>query len=115
MKNMDGLRSAAGSTAGPDASDESVAVDVELVCPACGGKLIRRSMRRGLFDHLKSMVGLWPYRCVLCNTRFNGPQDAESIARHESEAAEVLSEEATEAKAAAEEADADGNRKQTGA
>jgi len=38
-------------------------------------------MRRTLADRLKSLVGRWPYRCQMCNTRFTGPQDAESIAR----------------------------------
>jgi len=52
-----------------------------LVCPACGSKLIRRSMRRTFKDRFMSLLGKWPYRCQMCNMRFNGPQDAASMAR----------------------------------
>jgi hypothetical protein len=52
------------------------------MCPACGSKLTRRSMRRSWKDRFKSVFGLWPYRCQMCYMRFTGPQDAESIARY---------------------------------
>lgn len=52
-----------------------------LVCPSCGSKLVRRSMRRTFLDRLRSLFGRWPYRCQMCNMRFTGPQDAASIAR----------------------------------
>ncbi|HEY3835583.1 MAG TPA: hypothetical protein VGL72_03390 [Bryobacteraceae bacterium] len=28
-----------------------------------------------------SLLGRWPYRCQMCDMRFNGPQDPASIAR----------------------------------
>ena len=63
--------------------DEGKAGDLPLglVCPSCGSKLIRRSMRRSLKDRFMSMLGRWPYRCQMCDMRFNGPQDPASIAR----------------------------------
>lgn len=70
---------------GKNSKSDTLPLESGLVCPACAGKLIRRSMRRSVLDHLKSLVGLWPYRCILCNTRFSGPQDLESIARHNKE------------------------------
>jgi hypothetical protein len=38
-------------------------------------------MRRTMKDRLLSLLGKWPYRCQMCNMRFNGPQDPASIAR----------------------------------
>ena len=52
-----------------------------LVCSVCQSKLIRRSMRRTFKDRLMSLAGKWPYRCEMCNERFYGPQDPESVAR----------------------------------
>ena len=62
------------------------------MCPACGSRLTRRSMRRTWKDRFKSAFGLWPYRCQMCNTRFTGPQDPESIARHNASTEEDLRE-----------------------
>ena len=78
-------RLAAKAVLGLDPKSDGLALDLGLVCPSCGGKLIRRSMRRSVFDHLKSLVGRWPYRCILCNARFNGPPDPDSIARRDEE------------------------------
>jgi len=52
-----------------------------LVCPSCGSKLIRRSMRRTLKDRFMSLMGKWPYRCQMCNMRFLGPPDPQSLAK----------------------------------
>jgi len=38
-------------------------------------------MRRTFKDRLMSMIGKFPYRCQMCNTRFSGPQDPASLAR----------------------------------
>jgi hypothetical protein len=62
------------------------------ICPSCGSKLTRRSMRRSWVDRFKSAFGLWPYRCQMCNTRFTGRQDPESIARHNALTEEELRE-----------------------
>jgi len=70
-----------------------------LVCPSCGSKLIRRSMRRTLKDRFMSMVGKWPYRCQMCNMRFFGPQDPLSLAKENApspEEEEMLANEAGE-------------------
>ena len=68
------------------------------LCPACGSKFTRRSMRRSWQDRFKSYFGLWPYRCQMCNTRFTGPQDPESIARHNATIEERLREREEEAR-----------------
>jgi hypothetical protein len=64
-------------------SEEKEPVPEGMVCPACGSKLIRRSMRRTFKDRFMSLLGKWPYRCQMCNLRFNGPQDPESLAREQ--------------------------------
>lgn len=38
-------------------------------CPQCGGHDHRRSRRRG-FEHVLSVIGLFPYRCDTCSHRF---------------------------------------------
>jgi hypothetical protein len=38
-------------------------------------------MRRTFKDRFMSLLGKWPYRCQMCNMRFNGPQDLDSLAR----------------------------------
>jgi hypothetical protein len=52
------------------------------MCPDCGCKRTRRSMRRSWRDRFKSVFGQFPYRCQMCNKRFTAPQDQEAIARH---------------------------------
>lgn len=51
-----------------------------LRCPRCGRQGARRSRRVGVRDHLLSVVGLYPFRCQLCATRFRAFQG-----RHHSE------------------------------
>lgn len=70
---------AASPAAGGEQNSENVPAG--LVCPACGSKLIRRSMRRTFKDRFLSLLGRWPYRCQMCHYRFNGPQDPASLAR----------------------------------
>jgi len=81
-----------GQTDSAEASKSKGNLDVEneelpsgLVCPACTSRHIRRSMRKTFKDRFMSLLGRWPYRCQMCNTRFNGPQDAASIARENAE------------------------------
>ena len=69
--------------AASDSNGEKEQIPEGMVCPACGSKLIRRSMRRTFKDRFMSLLGKWPYRCQMCNVRFNGPQDPESIAREQ--------------------------------
>lgn len=64
----------------PHGRDENNDQD-HLVCPNCGSRLVRRSMRRTIGDRLKSLFGKWPYRCQMCDTRFNGQQDPAFVAR----------------------------------
>ena len=40
------------------------------MCPQCGDHRVRRSGRRGLWDHLVSAVRLYPFRCDACRCRF---------------------------------------------
>ena len=72
---------AATSASNGQQNGEKENLPLGLVCPACGSKLIRRSMRRTFKDRFMSLLGKWPYRCQMCNMRFNGPQDPASIAR----------------------------------
>jgi hypothetical protein len=69
------------ATSSNDGNEENELLATGLICPFCRGKLIRRSQRRTFKDRLMSLLGKWPYRCLLCNERFSGPQDAASIAR----------------------------------
>lgn len=39
-------------------------------------------MRRSWKDRFKSVFGLFPYRCQMCNARFTGPMEAEGIVEH---------------------------------
>ncbi len=64
-----------------DHNGETESLPAGLVCPSCGSRLIRRSMRRTFKDRFMSLLGKWPYRCQMCSMRFNGPQDPASIAR----------------------------------
>jgi DNA-directed RNA polymerase subunit RPC12/RpoP len=73
---------------GDQRQGESGALPPGLVCPACGSKLIRRSMRRTFKDRLMSMLGKFPYRCQMCNMRFSGPQDPASLARENAASSE---------------------------
>ena len=41
-----------------------------LRCPRCGQQAARRSRRVGVWDHLASVLHLYPFRCQLCTTRF---------------------------------------------
>lgn len=40
-----------------------------MVCPKCNSK-VRRSRRQGAIEKLASVVGIYPYRCVGCKSRF---------------------------------------------
>ena len=42
------------------------------VCPACGGDEFRKSRKRGTWEILLSKVGIRPYVCKTCRTRFFG-------------------------------------------
>jgi ribosomal protein L37AE/L43A len=40
-------------------------------CPNCGSESVRRSYRVGLIEKIfYRLIGLRPYRCTLCETRF---------------------------------------------
>jgi hypothetical protein len=39
-------------------------------CPACGGRDVRRSQRRGVFDAFMGMLHRIPHRCRGCRHRF---------------------------------------------
>lgn len=40
-----------------------------FLCPACGGKYLRRSHRTGPFERLRGLFGYYPYRCHSCVSR----------------------------------------------
>ena len=40
------------------------------ICPECGTTQIAESNGRNLLDHILHRIGLRPYRCQLCSTRF---------------------------------------------
>jgi len=40
-------------------------------CPACQAAACRRSRRRSVSEHLFSAVGVLPWRCAACKTRFH--------------------------------------------
>jgi hypothetical protein len=82
---------AAASGSNGDQDGQKERLPPGLVCPACGSRLIRRSMRRTLKDRFMSLLGRWPYRCQMCNMRFNGPQDPASIAREHARVEEIAS------------------------
>ena len=39
-------------------------------CPRCQSRKVRRSHRRGWWEHLASTVYLFPLRCENCGARF---------------------------------------------
>ncbi len=39
-------------------------------CPKCGSPDVRRSVRRRMLDFVLARIGLAPYRCRNCRTRF---------------------------------------------
>ena len=41
-----------------------------MVCPVCKARACRRSRRRNVGDYALSLVGLLPWRCPTCHTRF---------------------------------------------
>ena len=45
-----------------------------LRCPRCGQLAARRSRRVGVWDHLASLLHLYPFRCQLCTARFRAFQ-----------------------------------------
>ena len=42
----------------------------KVQCPACASSSVKRSIRRGLWERLKSVIAIYPYRCSECNCRF---------------------------------------------
>ena len=52
-----------------------------LRCPRCGKPAARRSRRVGAWDHLLSVLHLYPFRCQLCTARFRAFQ-AQHSSRH---------------------------------
>jgi proteasome lid subunit RPN8/RPN11 len=42
---------------------------VELICPKCGSRHLRRSRRNGSIERLRGFLGLHPYRCHECLSR----------------------------------------------
>jgi hypothetical protein len=46
-------------------------MEEKMNCPHCGTEQVRRSPRRSVVERLSTVViDRWPYRCLLCNTRF---------------------------------------------
>lgn len=41
-----------------------------LLCPRCGGNQIRRARYRGKSEALRALLGVYPFRCTDCGTRF---------------------------------------------
>ena len=42
-----------------------------MICPNCGSEAIHRSKRRGASERVWfSLLGVFPYRCSACQTRF---------------------------------------------
>ena len=69
----------------PDSGGDQNQDKTTPICPACGSKFTRRSMRRTWKDRFKSFLGRWPYRCQLCNAPFTVHQDPEAVAHHNAE------------------------------
>jgi len=44
---------------------------MEPHCPRCGQDIVQRVRRRGLLDHLLSIVYIYPFRCQVCFHRFS--------------------------------------------
>ncbi|HTO11919.1 MAG TPA: PilZ domain-containing protein [Candidatus Binatia bacterium] len=45
-----------------------------LRCPRCGQQAARRSRRVGVWEHVASVLHLYPFRCQLCTARFRAFQ-----------------------------------------
>ncbi|HUK53879.1 MAG TPA: hypothetical protein VL099_11370 [Candidatus Binatia bacterium] len=44
---------------------------MQVVCPVCKGRACRRSRRRDVYDYALSAVGVLPWRCPTCESRFH--------------------------------------------
>ncbi len=42
----------------------------QSLCPKCGKDFVRRALRKGLHEHVLSVLYVYPYRCQLCAHRF---------------------------------------------
>jgi DNA-directed RNA polymerase subunit RPC12/RpoP len=48
-------------------------------CPNCGSESVRRSLRSGFIENIiYRLIGLRPYRCMACETRFIDRRSAEA-------------------------------------
>src|SRR5580658_7361745 len=45
--------------------------NLSMNCPACQAAACRRSRRRSVSEYLFSAVGVVPWRCMVCETRFH--------------------------------------------
>jgi hypothetical protein len=42
-----------------------------MICPICQKTDVRRSRRQTIADHMMSIFGVYPWRCVSCQARFH--------------------------------------------
>ena len=92
----------------PDSGGDQQSERTTVLCPSCGSKLTRRSMRRSWKDRLKGAFGRMPYRCQMCNMRFTVHQDPDAIARHNAGTEEYLRQREVEERNLAEAAEEEG-------
>ena len=56
-------------------------LNIKRPCPHCSSKEVFRSHRRGPFEkYVFSLIGLRPYRCIKCESRFYGLAPTEEAA-----------------------------------
>jgi predicted HAD superfamily Cof-like phosphohydrolase len=57
-----------------DNSTPRMRENLTVRCPRCGKSFVRRSHRKGLKEHMLSLVYLYPFRCQVCANRFRAFQ-----------------------------------------
>jgi C4-type Zn-finger protein len=53
-----------------------------MTCPVCKGKDARRSRRQNLTDYAFSVIGVFPWRCRICESRFHARRMSLSDSLH---------------------------------
>lgn len=83
-----------------------------MLCPECGCSEVRRTRRANLLERIWSWIGIWPYWCFGCSTRYFQPYMGEGPARPKYERRAIEDHRTVSARAAARVRPAGGRRQE---